>query len=458
MRSLSPLRSGAFRFALTAAGVFAVGTAALLFTADRAVTRYAGEVARDGIAAEAAVLRDEDQGSDRARTVLSVVRHENAVREHQLRYLLVDAAGRHLAGSLPASVAHVGWRDVVLPNADAGGDDGARTMSLTALGTRLKDGAVLVVAGDTADLTELRRRLGLSTAAFGGAITLLALIGGYVVGTVFLRRLERVNRSVERIMAGAFAERLPSIGMSPEFDHLSNNLNRMLGRIEALMEGMRQVSTDIAHDLRTPLTRLRQRLEAMKDGAPGAVAESQVDAALAQTDEILAVFRTLLRISALEAGAGRRRIAQVDLSALTTRLFEAYGPVAEDAAHALVADIPSDVVGRADPEMLTQAVTNLLENALIHTPAGSTISLGLERRPDGVAVVVADNGPGIPAGNRQDVLKRFYRLDGSRGTPGAGLGLALVSAVAAIHGAALRLTDNAPGLRAELFLPDAEAA
>jgi len=458
MRRPSPLRSGAFRFALMVAGVFAVGTTALLFTADRAVNRYASEVARDSVAAETAVLRDEDSASGRTQTLQSVTRRENAVREHQLRYLLVDGRGRYLAGSLPASAAHVGWRDVMLPNNDAGDDDGAGTMSLMALGTRLEDGAILVVASDRSDLTELRQGLGLSTAAFGVAITMLALVGGYVVGTVFLRRLERVNRSVERIMQGSLTERLPAIGMSPEFDHLSINLNLMLDRMGALMEGMRQVSTDIAHDLRTPLTRLRQRLEAMKDSAPGAVSEEQVDAALAQTDEILTVFRALLRISALEAGAGRQRIAEVDLSALMTGLFEAFRPVAEDALHVLTAHIPPGVAGRCDPEMLTQAVTNLTENAIFHTPPGSTIVLALERRQDVVAIIVADNGPGIPENKHQDVLKRFYRLDGSRGMPGAGLGLALVSAVAAIHGADLRLMDNHPGLRVEMILPNAKVA
>ncbi|MDH7974481.1 HAMP domain-containing sensor histidine kinase [Sphingomonas sp. AR_OL41] len=458
MRRFSPLRSGAFRFALMLAGIFAIGAAALLLMVEQSVSRYAGEVANDAIVAEVAILRDESRASGMADTIRSVVRRENAAREHQLRYLLVDRRGGYLAGSLPASVAQLGWQTITLPNHDPDNDDGAQAMSLTALGARLPDGATLVVASDTSDLDELRWGLGLSSALFGLIITALALVGGFVVGRIFLRRLDRVNRSVERIMQGSFAERLPTIGMSPEFDHLSVNLNRMLGRIEALMAGMRQVSTDIAHDLRTPLTRLRQRLEAMKEGASEAISERQVEAALAQVDDILGVFSALLRISALEAGAGLHRIVDVDLSRLVERLVDAYRPVVEDAGQMLSAAIEPGVVGRADPEMLTQAVTNLIENAIVHTPPGSHVSVVLERRPAGIRITVADDGPGVPANERERIFERFYRLDRSRGTPGAGLGLALTEAVATIHGATISLIDNGPGLQVELLLPDAGSA
>lgn len=451
MRRLSPLRSGAFRFALLVTAIFAVGTMALLYMVDQTVNGYATEVASDSISTEVAVMQGEDRSADRAEVIKSVVRRENAVREHQLRYLLVDREGHYLAGSLPATVAHIGWRTLTLQNRDAKGDDSDETMTLMSLGARLHDGAIIVVASDTSDLAELRTGLRRFTAAFGIAITLLALIGGYLVGSLFLRRLEQVNGSVERIMQGRFAERLPAIGMSPEFDQLSNNLNRMLDCVEALMDGMRQVSTDIAHDLRTPLTRLRQRLEEIRDDAPGAISGEQIDGALAQTDQILGVFRALLRISALEAGSGRQRMTKVDLSALMTNLFEAFLPVAEDTQHVLTSAIAPNVSGNADPEMLTQAVTNLIENAIFHTPQGCRIAIALESRSDGHAIVVADNGPGIPESERGQVLKRFYRLDNSRGTPGVGLGLALVSAVAAIHGAELRLKDNGPGLRVELL-------
>jgi signal transduction histidine kinase len=267
-----------------------------------------------------------------------------------------------------------------------------------------------------------------------------------------LRRLDRVNHAVGRIMLGSLSERLPAIGMSAEFDDLSTNLNLMLDRIEALMVGMRQVSTDIAHDLRTPLTRLRQRLEDMKEGLGGLkpVTEEQIEAAIAQTDSILAIFRALLRISSLEAGAGKQRFAEVDLSEMLDRVFQAYRPVAEDTHHVLSAAIESAVKVRGDAELLTQAVTNLIENALVHTPTGSHIGLSVKQLEKGVVLTVADDGPGIPIDLRGKVLRRFYRLDASRHSPGAGLGLALVSAIAALHEAQLSLSDNCPGLRAEI--------
>ena len=454
MRKPSLLRSGAFRFAILIAAIFAIGTTLLFVQAERSVNRYATEVASDSVAAEVALLRNEDRAAGRIRLIQSIALREKTVREHLMRYLLVDGRGHWLAGSIPRTEARVGSYDLVVPSVEPGDEDGAATVSLLTLGVRLGDGAILVVGSDTSDLSDLRHALRLLTLEFGTGISLLALIGGLLVGTVFLLRLDRVNRAVERIMQGSMSERLPAIGMSPEFDGLSTNLNLMLDRIEGLMVGLRQVSTDIAHDLRTPLTRLRQRLEDMKAGLSGAepVTEEQVEAAIAQTDSILAIFRALLRISSLEAGAGKHRFAEVDLSVILDRVFRAYLPVAEDTHHTLSADIASGVSVHGDAELLTQAITNLIENALVHTPPGSHICLSVSRAKSGVVVAVADNGPGIPAAESDKVLQRFYRLDDSRHTQGAGLGLALVSAIATLHGAKLLLSDNCPGLRVEMTL------
>jgi signal transduction histidine kinase len=453
MPKVSAFRSGAFRFALMVAAVFAVGTIAVLFLVERTVSNYATEVARDSVTTEVSVLREEDRASGRARTIESIAQRENAVREHQLRYLLVGSDRRYLAGSLPATSAKVGWYFMTLSNRDAENDDGASTMTLMAFGGTLPDGATLVVASDTSDLDELRWGLGTTTGTFGIVITLLALLGGLVVGSLFLRRLDRVNRSVERIMQGSMSERFPAIGMSIEFDQLCSNLNRMLDRIEALLNSVRQVSTDIAHDLRTPLTRLRQRLEDLREQGSGTPVETEAEAALVQVDQLLGVFRALLRLGALEAGVGRNRIETIDLSDLMERCYQVYLPAAEDSGHQLSAMIEPGVSSPADRELLTQAVTNLIENAMFHTPAGTTIVLSLATSTDGIAITVADHGPGVPAAERENVVKRFYRLDPSRGGGGAGLGLSLVGAIAENHRAKLTLTDNQPGLRIELLLP-----
>ncbi len=453
MSETSPFHSGAFRFALLVAAIFALGTGALLIMVERTVSHYAVEVAHDSITTEVSILLDEDRVSGHAQTIQSVVRRENAVREHQLRFLLVDADGRYLAGSLPAAIAHAGWQTVTLSNRDASNDDGAATMTIDAFGARMSDGGLVVVGSDTSDLDELRWNLGVSAGGFGVLIVLLALVGGFVVGTTFLRRLDRVNQAVARIMQGRLAERLPQIGMSPEFYRLSTNLNQMLGRIETLMDGVKQVSTDIAHDLRTPLTRLRQQLEVLRDSAPTPTIIEQAEGALAQIDRILWIFRSLLRIGSLEAGAGRNRFALIDISEIIERVFRAYQPVAEDKRHALSAAIDPGIVGYGDADMLAQALTNLIENALAHTPIGTSIAVGVAQKEGGeITIFVADNGPGIPCSEVGNVVKRFYRLDSSRGSEGAGLGLALVAAIAEAHNAQFALTDNHPGLRAEMRL------
>ena len=453
MRQTSLLRSGAFRFAVLLAVIFAIGTVVLLIEVERSVEGYATEVANDSISTEVAALRDEDRTAGRAQMIQSILRRENAVREHQLSYLLVDNKAKQLVGNLPPSQARLGWQDLTAPVIGSRDQEEGPAASLKALGVRLSDGATLVVASDTSDLKELRRSLVMSTAEFGMGISLLALIGGLVVGTLFLRRLDGVNNAIERILQGSMSERLPAIGMGGEFDVLLTNLNRMLDRIEALMSGLRQVSTDIAHDLRTPLTRLRQRLEDMKEGLgrPELISEAKIDEAIEQMDSILAIFRALLRISTLEAGVGKQRFAEVDLSEILERIFHAYRPVAEDSGHNLSADIEPalDVLG--DGELLTQAITNLIENGLAHTPSGSHIRLSLARTGDGITLAVVDDGPGIPASEHEMVLRRFYRLDGSRHSPGSGLGLALVKAIAALHEARLKLSDNWPGLRAEMI-------
>lgn len=451
------LRSGAVRFAILIASIFATGSVILLVQVEQSVGRYATEVASDSVASEIALLRNEDQSAGHAQLIDSIGRREQAVREHQLRYVLINRLGRRLAGSIPPTFAHLGSYDLELPPI-AGGDEGdGANSSLRAFGVRLADGAILVVASDTSELRDLRHALATSTALFGAGLSLLALIGGLVVGTVFLRRLGRVNQVVGQIMHGHLSERLPAIGMSPEFDALSANLNLMLDRIERLMRGLSQVSNDIAHDLRTPLTRLQQRLEQMKAGlsASSPVTEDQIDAAVGQTDSILAIFRALLRISSLEAGAGKRRFVEFSLSELAERVFQAYSPVAEDAEHVLSARIDPSVKAYGDPELITQAITNLIENALAHTPSGSHIGLFVEQTSTGAVVEVTDDGPGVPEGERERVLRRFYRLDASRHSIGAGLGLALVSAIVELHTAKLELSDNHPGLRAKMSFPNA---
>jgi signal transduction histidine kinase len=222
------------------------------------------------------------------------------------------------------------------------------------------------------------------------------------------------------------------------------------------MENLRQVSSDVAHDLRTPLTRLRNRLEQARAESSNTMQYAEaISGAILDTDQILSMFAALLRISQVEAGSRLARFASVDLSGLCDNVFRMYQPVAEDYGHTLTAKVDDAATIRGDAELLTQMLTNLIENAIHHTPTGTAIHLRLRRDADAVCVCVEDNGPGIPADQTDKVLRRFYRLASSRTTAGHGLGLALVAAVVQLHDAKIDLADAQPGLRVEIRFPAA---
>ncbi|MDA3919121.1 MAG: HAMP domain-containing sensor histidine kinase [Salinisphaera sp.] len=373
------------------------------------------------------------------------------------RYLLVRH-GRVLAGDLPKQVAVLGWSQARRPDrpgdsigTGATDDDG---VPIIARGVRLAHGGVLVVAQDAGQLADLRNRLAYAL-GWGLALTLLlGAAGGAFMGSAALRRVESINRVARRVIDGELSQRMPVGKRNDEFDHLAMHLNRMLDQIEQLMNGMRQVSSDIAHDLRTPLGRLRQGLDTARTQA-GSAAEHRaaIDHAIFQTDQILDTFAALLRIAQIESGSRRARFADFDLSVLADTLAETYTAVAEESQHILSCRVEPALHIRGDRELMTQAVANLIENALTHTPAGTPIELTLASVGQSAVISVTDSGPGIPSNAVEKVTQRFYRLEASRSTPGSGLGLSLVAAIAELHGTLLILEDNAPGLRASLLLP-----
>ncbi|WP_010186754.1 sensor histidine kinase [Sphingomonas sp. PAMC 26605] len=446
MAWLSGFRSGAFRFACLLALAFAAGSALVLSVVERSIAHYAVDATEGGLTSEAAILAGEDREGGRPSLLGAIARHRRASGAEAFRYQVIDRAGRLLVDDIGAPTVRLGWGQVAVH--DDPQDPAAET--LKSLGVALPGGGTLVVATDTYDIQELRRGLDRFLVVAGAAITGLALLGGYTIGALFMRRLDRVNAAIGRVMAGNTAERLPPIGISREFDQLSTNLNAMLDRIDALMDGLRQVTTDIAHDLRTPLGRLRQQLEQTRDARDPARIEAGIDTAIAQTDEVLAIFRALLRIGTLEGGDGRQYFATLDLSELVGRVIAAYQPVAEDAGKSLVAEHADGLLVEGDAELLAQMMTNLIDNAIRHTPRGSTIVSRLERIDGAIVASVSDDGPGIPPHERDAVLTRFYRLDRSRNLPGAGLGMALAAAIAALHHVRLDLLDNRPGLRVRL--------
>jgi signal transduction histidine kinase len=252
-------------------------------------------------------------------------------------------------------------------------------------------------------------------------------------------------------MDGNLERRVPVTGAHDDFDHLSETLNEMLDRIQGLIGNVEQVTNDIAHDLRTPLGRLRQRLEQVRTHASTTEDYARaVDTAIQEADGLLSTFTALLRIAQVEAGGRREFFRQIDLSEVIRSVIEAYEPDAEDTCHQLVSQVAAGVELIADRDLITQLFANLIENGLAHTPEGATITVTLEQRVDGITASVADNGPGVPPEERERIFQRFYRMENSRTNPGTGLGLSLVAAVAKLHGAHLTASDNHPGLRISL--------
>jgi signal transduction histidine kinase len=322
------------------------------------------------------------------------------------------------------------------------------------LGIGISNGFTLLVAAEFGAVLDTAATLARTLLAAGAVAVLIALGFALFMARGLQSRLRRVSEAAEQVMRGDLARRLPLAGSADEFDRLAGTVNTLLDRQEALIEGMRQVTVDVAHDLRGPLSRLRQRLEAALARARDPNADGAAfEAALAELDTVLATFTALLRIAQLEAGPPLppQEAPVVELSALVTTLAEAYAVVAEEAGKRLEVQVAPNQRLHGDAALLRQMLTNLMDNALTH--GGQCLRITL--RP-GPVLEVADDGPGIPAEEYARVLRRFYRLDRSRGTPGSGLGLALVAAVAKLHGTAPALSDAAPGLRVTVDLSGAK--
>lgn len=323
---------------------------------------------------------------------------------------------------------------------------------VVAQGRRLRNGEFLLVGENRYRAVKAREAI-VRAFGWGIAITLLlAAGGGAALGRGFMQRIEAINRTTRSIMEGNLSQRVPTRGGRDEMEQLAVHLNAMLDRIQGLMEGVKRVSDDIAHDLRTPLSRLRHRLEAARANA-GPDGEPVIEQSIAELDAILETFSALLRIAQIESGARQSAFSDVKLSDVVSAVVEAYEAVAEDRGQSLEAAVELGIVIRGDRELLTQIVANLIENAMRHCSPGVKIRVSVTRQDGVPALLVDDTGPGIPAAERENVFRRFYRLEGSRSTPGSGLGLALVKAVADLHGASVDLSGNQPGLRVIVRFP-----
>ncbi len=369
-----------------------------------------------------------------------------ATRGAERVFLVLAPGGQVLGGNLPSFVAPNGWSSV----------DGAALGLEPDLHYRIYtgsiDGNTLVVGASGQEIDELEEIV-LAGFAWGAMIiACFAIVGGSVTAMRVQRRFDAVRDTMERVSHGELSARIPLLGKHDDIDALCGDINDALARLATTVEAMRQVSADIAHELKTPLNRLKLTIEeALERKGPGKEARSALLAASAEADQISRTFDALLRIAQIEAGARKARFAAVDLRELLFSLVEIYDDVAADAHQMLRFDGNGAIRTVAgDRELLTQMFANLIENAIRHCPEKTLIRVGLRISGGEITAYVADNGIGIPEEERAKVFRRMYRLEKSRTSPGSGLGLSLAKAVAELHDAKMRMQDAAPGLRIEV--------
>jgi signal transduction histidine kinase len=455
------VRSTAFRLTLVYLVVFALYAASLLvyfaLNTDRLITEQITE-AVDG----------EISGLTEAYNVnglrqLIVIVDNRAAQPGSTLYLVAAPNGQGVVGNIgslsPGVLDRNGWSETVYRR--LGEQDGAQHNALVRV-VQLSNGFKLLVGRD---LDERERVYQIIADAARGSVALVVVLGlggGFFVARRVLRRFDAMTATAETIMAGDLSGRLPVTGTGDELDRLAIALNAMLERIEALMRGLKEVSDNIAHDLKTPLTRLKNRCEAALRSAHS---ETEYRAALEgmieESDGLIRTFDALLMIARAESGQARDNMAAFDAAEIARGVAELYEPLADDRGLALTVDAPEPAIVRGNRELMSQALANLVDNAIKYArPAagaakgvGSEVVLAVRAEGDRVLLAVADRGPGIPEADRARAVERFVRLEQSRSEPGSGLGLSLAAAVARLHGGELRLEDNAPGLRVVMDLP-----
>lgn len=445
---IRPPGSAAYRIAFTYSATFALAIVllgAIVYVAADADFRRQQDV---GLTVETRDLAASYREEGLADLVEAIRTREQPGATNGYGYALFDRGGLRLAGALRTRRPGPGFGTISFIDPREG-PDVAR-----ALATDLSGGYRLVVAQDTEDIERFDRTI---LSLFGVAFGLIVLLGvgaALLLGSYLRRRLERLGVPARAIVGGDLDSRMPVGAGHDEFDQLALALNAMLDRIAQLLENLRQVSSDVAHDLRTPLARLRGQLEVALDGPRDSAAyRSGLKRAIVQSDDLLALFAAILRISEVEGGSIKRSFAPVDATDLVTDLCDSFAPAITDGGRSLACDAMPGLALSGDRELLAQALVNLLDNAQRHTPPGTCITVAAAGDAAAVRLTVADNGPGVAPQDRERITRRFARLDSSRGTPGHGLGLNLVVAVAQAHGGTVAIDDNQPGSRVTMTLP-----
>ena len=456
------LRTTAFKLTLVYLGVFVLFAASLLGYFALNTRRLITEQITATVNGEVNGLSEQyaQGGLRRLVTVVDV----RSRRPGSSLYLVTTPSGEGLAGNVgslePGILDQPGWLETNYHRLES--PEGAVHRALVRV-VQLPGGFHLLVGRD---LEERERLFGIVVSAGQWSLALvivLGLIGGFFVSRRVLSRIDAMTGTAQTIMAGDLSGRLPVAGTGDELDRLADNVNAMLDRIEALMRGLKEVSDNIAHDLKTPLTRLRNRCEqALRSATGEASYRAALESTIAESDDLIRTFDALLMIARAESGQARDNMTEFDASEIVRDVGELYEPVADEKGIALKIDAPAAAPVHGNRELVSQALANLIDNAIKYAgpngelngvPAEIVVKAGNDG--ERITLTVADRGPGIPDADRDRVVERFVRLEQSRSEPGSGLGLSLASAVARLHGGELKLEDNHPGLRTTIALPRA---
>ena len=460
------LRTTTFRLTLAYLTIFALFSAFLLGFFALNTRRLITEQITSTVNAEISGLSEQyDQGGIRRLVAVVDVRSH---RPGSSLYLVTTPSGEGLAGNVaslaPGTLDKTGWAETAYRR--LGEAEVTEHHALVRV-FELSGGFRLLVGRDL----EERERLFDIVAVAGrwsvAIMVVLGLAGGFFVSRGVLRRVDAMSDTARTIMAGDLSGRLPVKGSGDELDRLADNVNAMLERIEALLHGFKEVSDNVAHDLKTPLTRLRNRCEAaLRSARSDSEYRAALETTIEESDELIRTFDALLMIARAESGEAGSGMVACDAAEIARDVSELYEPLAEENGLTLKVEAPGPALIKAHRELISQALANLIDNAIKYAASGADKGLanpgeifvmaGVEG--DHVSVSVRDNGPGIAESERSRVVERFVRLEQSRSKPGSGLGLSLVAAVARLHGGELQLRDNAPGLNATLVLPRVDAA
>jgi len=446
----------AFKLSAIYLAVFTAFALVFVLSINFAANRLFTQQISDTIASEFAALAS--SWNDGGVNGLIAAIQDRSNRPGASLYLLADSQGRNRAGNVN-EVATEFLAQAVLTPAIVGytGNDGVQRSAMVQV-VRLQGGMFLLVGRDMSERERFAEITRLALIVAGVLLIGLGIVSWFFVSRRVLRRIDSISETTRRIMAGDLTGRLEVAGTRDEFDRLADSLNAMLERLEGLMRGLKEVSDNIAHDLKTPLSRMRNRLDAALANEDREAGRDAMAAAIEDADQLIETFNALLTIARIEAGSTDEHADEVDAAAMVRDVVELYEPVAEEAGAAISIDAEGAQPFRGNRELLAQAVANLIDNAIKHgRPADPavppTIRISVRRAGNDLLIAVADNGSGIPEEERGRVQERFVRLEKSRSTPGTGLGLSLVAALAKLHRGRLELTDAGPGLMATIRLP-----